>query len=99
MTPRALFAVRCLLLLGPILPLGTRVRVHVRSDADWHVGAVVLNDYGCLVVQYDGTQGGVARFPQVVAMERVDAKGRWTPVLMDSVRAADQSCGTVKHAE
>lgn len=88
-----------LLLAGPILPLGTRVRVHVRADHAWHAGTVVLNDYGCLVVQYDGDRGGVARFPQVIAMERAVPGRGWVTVPMDSVRAADRSCGTVKHEE
>ena len=88
-----------LALLGPTLPLGARVRVHVKTDTAWHVGTVVMNDYGCLTVQYDGTTGGVARFPQLTALERADSTGHWIPMTMDAVRAADVKCGWVKHAE
>jgi hypothetical protein len=87
---------------GPLLPLGAHVRVRVGHDRAWHEGTVVLNDYGCLTVVYTDSAGhptaGVARFPQVAAMDRA-AAGRWEPVPIDSVRWADRSCGTVKHAE
>ena len=88
-----------LLFTGPTLPLGARVRVHVKSDTAWHVGTVVMNDYGCLTVQYDGNTGGVARFPQLTALERADSTGKWIPMAMDSVRAVDVKCGWVKHEE
>jgi hypothetical protein len=86
-------------LLGPTLPLGTHVRVHVKGDPAWHTGRVVMNDYGCLTVQYDGSVSGVARFPQLTALERADPSGKWIPMAMDSVRAADAKCGWVKHEE
>ena len=92
-----------LLLFGPLLPLGARVRVRVAHDHTWHQGTIVLNDYGCLTVVYADSAGhptaGVARFPQVIALEQVGAAGRWVPVPMDSVRWRDRSCGTVKHEE
>ncbi|MGH7532915.1 MAG: hypothetical protein ACREL4_06470 [Gemmatimonadales bacterium] len=92
-----------LVLFGPLLPLGAHVRVRVAHDRAWHQGTIVLNDYGCLTVVYVDSAGhptaGVARFPQVIAMDRVDSAGRWAPVPMDSVRWRDRSCGTVKHQE
>jgi hypothetical protein len=99
MIPRLSLTALCLLALGPILPLGARVRVHVAGDTAWHAGRVVLNDYGCLTVQYDGDTGGVARFPQITALERADSTGHWIPMALDSVRAADKLCGWVKHQE
>ena len=103
MTSRSLLTAYCLLLLGPLLPLGARVRVRVAHDRAWHEGNVVLNDYGCLTVVYTDSAGhptaGVARFPQVLALELADSAGRWKPVPIDSVRFADRTCGTVKHAE
>ncbi|HEV2291506.1 MAG TPA: hypothetical protein VGR60_06685, partial [Gemmatimonadales bacterium] len=79
-----------LLLFGPLLPLGAHVRVRVAHDRAWHEGNVVLNDYGCLTVVYTDAAGhptaGVARFPQVLALELADSAGRWRPVPIDSVR-------------
>lgn len=101
LTSRTLLALTAL--AGPLLPLGAHVRVRVADDRAWHEGNVVLNDYGCLTVVYTDPAGhptaGVARFPQVRALELAGTRGTWKPIPIDSVRWADRTCGTVKHAE